>query len=214
MIILFLGPSGSGKDTQAEKLVSKHGFQMYSSGDLFRTEIKKQSPLAEELQTYLTSGKWVPNDLYYKIMVEGFKTIDFSRNTILNGFIRAEGQPELLSQALADRDAKLDLAIHFDLSTEIAIARLSTRLYCPKCQTTYDTKYKIPKIEGLCDKDNEKLIQRPDDTPAAIKSRMDEYQKNIAPIIEFYTKLGIMKHINASLGIKEIHQNIIELLSL
>jgi len=212
--ILFHGPSGSGKDTQVELLVDKFDIEKIGTGDMFRTMYSEGDIDAIKAYEYWRQGKFVPNDLTYKMFSKWLAKFNQEKDWILVSVVRDIGQVPLLDELLTQYGRKLDVFLHLKLSEEMAIERRTLRWTCPRCGATYHKKYKKEKVEGYCDKCGMKLSQREDDTLERTKSLYNEYQKTITPILEEYSKRGIVKEVDASPSIEEIHNEIIKQLNL
>lgn len=213
--ILFHGPSGCGKDTQVELLVDDYGFQNIGTGDMIRklfAEGDKDAILATE---YTSQGKFVPNEIIYnKMFPKWLDRFDNTKHWALVSVVREVGQIEYLDKLLQQKNRKLDVFIHFTLSPETAIERMSVRTYCPSCGMTFHPKFKKEKVQGICDKCNTKLIQRDDDKAEKIKERLREYNRTIEPILDTYRTRGILVEVDAAPSIEEIHKEILEILGL
>ena len=213
--ILFHGPSGCGKDTQVELLVDDYGFQNIGTGDMIRklfAEGDKDAILATE---YTTQGKFVPNEIIYnKMFPKWLDRFDNTKHWALVSVVREVGQIEYLDKLLQQKNRKLDMFIHFTLSPETAIERMSVRTYCPSCGMTFHPKFKKEKVQGICDKCNTKLIQRDDDKPEKIRERLREYNRTIEPILDTYRTRGILVEVDAAPSIEDIHKEILEILGL
>jgi len=212
--ILFHGPSGSGKDTQVELLVDKFEIEKIGTGDMFRTMYSEGDIDAIKAYEYWRQGKFVPNDLTYKMFSKWLAKFNQEKDWILVSVVRDIGQVPLLDELLTQYGRKLDIFLHLKLSEEMAIERRTLRWTCPRCGATYHKKYKKERVEGYCDKCGMKLSQREDDTLERTKSLYNEYQKTITPILGEYSKRGIVKEVDASPSIEEIHNEIIRQLSL
>jgi len=212
--ILFHGPSGSGKDTQVELLVDKFEIEKIGTGDMFRTMYSEGDIDAIKAYEYWRQGKFVPNDLTYKMFSKWLAKFNQEKDWILVSVVRDIGQVQLLDELLTQYDRKLDVFLHLKLSEEMVIERRTLRWTCPRCGSTYHKKYKKEKVEGYCDKCGMKLSQREDDTLERTVSLYNEYQKTITPILEEYSKRGIVKEVDASPSIEEIHSEIIKQLNL
>ena len=212
--ILFHGPSGSGKDTQVELLVEKFEIEKIGTGDMFRQMYSEGDIDAIKAYEYWHVGKFVPNDLTYKMFSKWLAKFNQEKDWILVSVVRDIGQVPLLDELLAQYGRKVDVFLHLKLSEEMAIERRTLRWTCPRCGSTYHKKYKKEKVEGYCDKCGMKLIQREDDTVDRTKSLFDEYQRTITPILTEYSNRGIVKEVDASPSIEEIHQEIIRQLNL
>ena len=212
--ILFHGPSGSGKDTQVELLEEKFEIEKIGTGEMFRQMYSEGDIDAIKAYEYWHVGKFVPNELTYKMFSKWLTKFNQEKDWMLVSVVRDIGQVPLLDELLAQYGRKLDVFLHLKLSEEMAIERRTLRWTCPRCSATYHKKYKRETVEGYCDKCGMKLIQREDDTLERTKSLYSEYQKTIAPILIEYSNRGIVKEVDASPSIEEIHQEIIRQLNL
>lgn len=213
--ILFHGPSGCGKDTQVELLVNDYGFQNIGTGDMIRKLYAEGDKDAIKATEYTSQGKFVPNEIIYnKMFPRWLDRFDTEKSWALVSVVREVGQIKFLDALLDDKNRELDLFIHFTLSPEVAIERMSVRRYCPSCGMTFHPKYKPEKMEGVCDKCGTTLIQRDDDKPKKIKERLREYNRTIEPILRVYRKRGILVEVDATPSIEDIHKEIIKILGL
>lgn len=203
MILLFIGPKGSGKDTQSAILEDHHGYVNISTGALIREEIANETELGKRSKELYDTGKYVTDEIVFEILRNHLSELD-SENIVLNGVVRNKEQIELAQNMLQEIDKTIDKVFFFDLSDEEAIKRLGNRWTCPKCNTVYHTIYDPPKVEGICDKDGEKLIQREDDKPEAVKNRLEEDHTKNAPVIDYYKDKGMLVTIDASQSIDEV----------
>jgi adenylate kinase len=182
--LIFLGPPGIGKGTVTDRIKDDYNLEKISTGDLFRENIKNKTPLGVEAQKHIIQGHLVPDEITISMVKEKLKGL---KNYILDGFPRTIPQAEALSKI-----AKIDYVVNFYARDETLLMRLSGRRICPKCNTIYHLTNIPPKIPGICDKDGEKLIQREDDKPAKIKERLNVYETQTKPLIDFYRKKGII----------------------
>ena len=212
--ILFHGPSGSGKDTQVDLLVQKYEFESIGTGEMFRSMYKEGDVESIKAYQYWSKGQFVPNNLVYSMLNRWIKRFDNSKPWAFVSVVRDAGQIPLFDDLLAKNNRNLDVFVHFLLSEELAIERMSLRKICPNCDTTYHDKYKPEKVNGYCDKCGTKLIRREDDQPEKIKLRLKEYNKTIAPIVQIYRQRGVLIEIDASPSIEEIHTQLIKKLGL
>ncbi len=214
---LFHGPSGSGKDTQIERLNEKFSdrFQSIGTGDMFRQLAKiKGNPLAQKAKLYVDRGEWVPDEITYELFKDWITRYDADRDWIFVSVVRVVSQIPLFDNVLKSCDRELDAFIHFKIVEEVAIERISLRWYCPVCGSNYHEKYKPEEKKGYCDKDGEVLKQRKDDNPRAIIKRLATYNRTIEPILKVYRGRGKFIEVNANLGIEEINESLIEKLGL
>jgi len=212
--ILFHGPSGSGKDTQVELLERDYNFEGISTGEMFRQMYSQGNIDAIKAHEYWSKGKWVPNELTYKMLGQWVADFNQDKNWAFISVVRDKGQIPLFNELLEKVERKLDAFVHFKLSEEEAIERLSLRWTCSHCGATYHEKYKQEKVKGYCDKCGTKLTQRVDDRPERIKVRMREHERTIEPILKYYEQKGLLIEIDASPSIEEIHKKVVEKLKL
>lgn len=211
---LFHGPSGCGKDTQVDLLVEKFGFEKIGTGEMFRDMYSNGDIEGIKAHEYWYKGIFVPNELTYAMLSKWLKDFDLTKDWAFVSVVRDIGQVPLFDNLLSEYNRNLDAFIHFKLSEEAAIERMSLRWVCPNCNKTYHEKYKQEQIKGYCDDCGMKLVQREDDQPARIKSRLEEYNRTIAPILEEYKRRNLLIEIDASPSIDVIHQEIITKLNL
>ncbi len=211
--MLFLGPSGSGKDTQAEKLADMCGYEVIGTGEMFRDEEIRSTEIGQKAFEYWGKGKWVPDDIVYELFTEWLKKYDPSKPWIFSQVVRTVPQIKLLDDLLLKNfNRKIDKVVYFSLSSDAAIERMSLRRYCPKCGRDYHLKYKKPKNGDVCDDDGSKLITRDDDHPEAILSRLNEFETKVKPVLEEYKKRGLLMEVDAAPSIDEIHEFLIRAL--
>lgn len=207
--VLVLGFSGSGKDTQIDKLVEKCEYEVIGTGAMFRDAYDSKTPDGLEAYKYWAEGEWVPDELVYKMFEDYLKGFDSNKSWIFSQTVRTVPQVELFDGLLGKFDRELKLVIYFDLSEEEAIERMSLRRFCSECGRDYHLKYKSPQEVGVCDDDGAKLEIRDDDHPEQIKSRINEFNTKTRPVLDVYQERGILLEIDASPSIDEIHENLI-----
>jgi len=190
--LVFLGPPGSGKGTQAVKLAERTGMIHLSTGDILREAVKDKAELGSKAEIYMKKGELVPDDLMIELIEN--KVADGALHTgfILDGFPRTIPQAENLKAMFDKNEIILDKAVMFKVSDDEIIKRLSGRWYCPKCNTGYNYPSAVPKKEGYCDLDGEKLQRRPDDEEEVVIKRLDVYNQQTRPIEEFYKKESLL----------------------
>lgn len=211
MKIIMLGAPGAGKGTQAKKLSVKYDIPHISTGDIFRANIKNKTVLGVKAKEYMDKGLLVPDELVVDLVADRIKEEDCSNGFVLDGFPRTIPQAESLDKALVKMNSKMDFAIDVDVSDEAIIKRVSGRRACVECGATYHIKYIAPKVEGICDQCNSKLILRDDDKPETVLKRLTVYHKQTQPLIDYYTKSNILSSVDGELEIDVIFESICEI---
>lgn len=205
MRIVFLGPPGSGKGTQAQILSRKLQIPQISTGDLLREAVKNQTSIGKNANLYMERGGLVPDNIVIELVRERIKDEDMF---ILDGFPRTLSQAEQLDWLLSSMDMPLDCVVNIEVPLEHLIRRLSGRLTCRKCNAIYHKTYNPPITEGRCDVCGGELYQRSDDTEAAITHRFETYQSQTEPLISYFSSRNILIAIDGTKGIEEISKDI------
>jgi len=207
MNIILFGPQGSGKGTQAKTLAKDFKIYHLSMGDELRKEIKSGSALGKKIESIVKSGALVPHDITNQIALKISRLKEAKNGVIFDGYPRADEQWQFVK-----KNFKIDAALELSLSEKESVRRISARRICPKCGKNYNTIYIKPKILGKCDDDGSKLVQRDDDTPKAIKDRLDIYHGQTEPLKKEYKRLGILKVIDGSKSIEDVYKDILKIL--
>lgn len=197
MRLIFLGPPGVGKGTQAERLSKQHSVPHIATGDILRGAISRKSAVGLEAKSYIDAGKLVPDGVIINIIRERFKEPDTHAGYILDGFPRTIKQAEALSQMLDQMGEKIDRVIYFHLNEEELVKRIAGRRNCASCQQIYHAVSKPPARDGICDRCGTPLTQRKDDHPETVKERLAVYRNETSPLIQFYDERGLLSKINA-----------------
>lgn len=195
MNIIMLGAQGTGKGTLAGFLVEKLGIPQISTGDIFRKNIKEQTELGIEANKYIAKGMLVPDEITVPMVENRLAQDDAKNGAILDGFPRTKAQAEKLDEILAKKGKKIDLVINLVTPREEIITRITNRRVCSnqECKATYNLTMHPPVKEGICDKCGASLIQREDDSDEqSIKNRLDIYDRETNPLVEYYTNKGIV----------------------
>ncbi len=210
MIIVLLGGPGSGKGTQAKKLVGKLGVPQISTGDIFRAALKEGTPMGLKAKTFMEKGDLVPDDVVIGVVEERFKKPDLDQGFMLDGFPRTVPQAEALDKMMTGLGKKIDHGILVDVPDEDLVARLSGRFTCKDsdCGAMFHVMFNPPQKEGACDKCGGPLYQRADDTEATARERLAVYNEQTAPVADYYEKQGLLRKVNGVGPIEEIFSRI------
>jgi len=210
MRIILLGGPGSGKGTQAKKLVDKLGIPQISTGDIFRAALKEGTPMGLKAKTYMDKGELVPDEVVIGVVEERLGKPDLAKGYMLDGFPRTLPQAEALDKILASLGQSLDHAVLVDVPDEELVARLSGRRTCKNsaCGAMFHVMFNPPKQEGVCDVCGSELYQRDDDKEATIRERLAVYNKQTAPLIDFYEKKSLLRRVPGVGPIDEIFAGI------
>lgn len=190
--VIFLGPPGVGKGTQAARLARERGIPHLSTGDLLRAAVAARTPLGLEADGHMRAGRLVPDSLVLRILKERLDAADARAGFLLDGFPRNRAQAEALATM-----TNVDAVLAFDLPHAVLVERLSGRRVCPTCQSVYHVTANPPRVAGVCDRDGAALLQRPDDRPEAITTRLRVYAEQTAPLLDFYRALGRLTPVDA-----------------
>ena len=191
---IFLGPPGAGKGSLAVKVAEDYKIPHISTGDIFRANIKAQTPLGVKVKAIIDSGSLVSDELTFELVKDRLSQADCKNGYILDGFPRTIPQAEMLEGLVSDIKV-----VNFEIQDEIVIRRLSTRRVCKACGANYNVLTLKPKVEGVCDKCGGELYQRDDDKQESILHRMDVYREQTEPLINFYKEKGKITNLDASI---------------
>ena len=215
--IILMGPQGSGKGTQSERVRSQLNLASIATGELFRAAIKGRTDLGRRVQEIYDRGELVPDDLTVSLVVERLDELARERaagasiaGALYDGFPRTEGQAEALDRALAARDEAVTTVVAIDVPRESLLRRLAARRVCSTCGRVYNAESDRPKIEGVCDVCGGSVIQRADDTPEAVAKRLELYNEETAPLVDRYARRGVLVRIDGDRPIDEVTTSIIE----
>lgn len=208
MNIVLLGAPGAGKGTQAQRLVADFGLAHISTGDLLRAAVKAQSPLGVEAKKYMDAGQLVPDQLVIDLVKERLGADDAQRGFILDGFPRNTAQAVTLDSELSQMGLSLDAALLVSVKPEVIIERLSSRRTCRLCG------YTAPAGTDTCPNCGGEMYQRDDDKPETIKNRLDVYENQTSPLIEYYKGHGILKEVDGDRDVTAVYADVKKLLSL
>lgn len=211
MRIVLLGPPGAGKGTQAKLICETYNIPHISTGDLFRENMSKDTPLGKKAKDYMAKGLLVPDELVVDMVADRLTQADVAtagRGFLLDGFPRTVVQAEALEKISAKNDLELDFAVNLEVPLDVLVERISGRRICPTCAATYHVKYNQPKIEGVCDLDGASLYQRDDDKVETVQKRIEVYQEQTEPLIAFYKEKKKIVDINGLQNMDDVFDDI------
>jgi adenylate kinase len=195
--LVFLGPPGAGKGTQAQRLSDELGIPQISTGDILREHVQEGTTLGIRARAYMDRGEYVPDRIVVDMVMERLAEPDAEKGFILDGFPRTVPQAQALEDALAVRGKPLSAVLKFQVSEGTAIRRLTGRFTCPTCKRTYHVEFNKPLNDQLCDRDGTPLQQRSDDDELTARRRLALYQEQTAPLETFYWERGLLREIDA-----------------
>ena len=209
---ILLGPPGAGKGTQAAKIVEKYHIPHISTGDIFRENIKNGTELGKKAQEYMNRGELVPDDLVIEIATTRLLADDCAEGFLLDGFPRTVYQAEKLDEFLAAHGSKIDKVLDIAVEKEELMVRLTGRRVCKACGASYHVVNIPPKKEGICDVCGGPLVQRADDNAETVANRIEVYEAQTMPLIEYYEKAGNIAHIDGATGLERVFTDIVKAL--
>ena len=214
MKLVLLGAPGAGKGTQAKKLIEKFAIPQISTGDLLRAAVAAESELGKEAKSFMDKGELVPDSVVLGMVEERLGQDDCAQGYILDGFPRNTAQAEALDAMLADLGMELDSALSVEVPLEDLMKRLTGRRTCRDCGQMYNIYFNAPAGAGKCDKCGGELFQRDDDREETIRKRLEVYNQQTAPLIDYYSGKGILKSVEGTGDIEGIFANVCATLGL
>lgn len=208
MRLVLLGAPGAGKGTQAKMLIEKYGIPQISTGDILRKAVADGTPLGKAAKAVMDRGELVPDKVVLDLVEERLKQDDCKKGYILDGFPRNTAQAETLDKMLQGLGMPLDSALSVDVPKDDLLKRLTGRRTCKNCQQMFNIYFSPPKKDNVCDKCGGELFQRDDDKEETIKKRLDVYEAQTAPLMDYYGKKGILKSIQGVGTIDEIFDKV------
>jgi len=208
MILIFLGPPGSGKGTQAKRLTAEKSLPQLSTGDMLRTNIAQGTQLGLEAKKVMDQGQLVPDAVVVGMIDERIKNPDCANGFILDGFPRTISQAESLDKMLAAKKLSVNQVVEFQIKDSELLGRLSGRRTCSKCGAMYHIKTTPPKVDAVCDACGSPVIQRADDHEEVIEKRLKVYHQQTAPLIQYYTKQGKLRAIDATMPMDQVFERV------
>jgi adenylate kinase len=213
MRVIFLGPPGVGKGTQADFIAQKYEIPKLSTGDLLRESVANETSLGKEAKGYMNRGELVPDAVVVGLVEEKLSSPECQKGFLLDGFPRTEAQADQLSSYLASTGKGLDQVVYFSLSKDEIIRRISGRRSCPECKAVYHLESVPPKHAGICDVCGKSLVQRNDDKPETVESRLAVYQEQTAPLVEYYKTRNILGELDGAGSVSAVQERLVALLA-
>lgn len=203
MNLILLGPPGAGKGTQAKLLEDKKGYKQLSTGDMLRSAIAAGTEMGKKAKVVMDRGDLVSDDIVVSIIAERLDKPDVKKGFILDGFPRNQAQAEALDRMLKDKGLKLDAVIEMKVDDEALVERIAGRYTCAKCGKGYHDRFEKPKKAGVCDVcGSTEFVRRADDNEKTVRDRLQIYNKQTAPLVDYYGRTGVLHKVN---GMADIH---------
>lgn len=212
MKIVLLGPPGAGKGTQAKSISNRYSIPHISTGDIFRKNISENTPLGAEAKNYMDNGQLVPDEVTINMVKDRLQDDDCKNGYLLDGFPRTVHQAEALQEFLQGRNEKLDTALCIEVPMQFILERMTGRRVCPSCGASYHVKFNPPTIANKCDVCGSDVIQRKDDTEETVQERLDVYQRQTQPLIDFYNNKNQLSVVDGTKAINEVFESICKVL--
>ena len=203
MRIVLLGAPGAGKGTQCKRIVEKYGLLHLSSGDILRQGRAAGTELGRKARKYMDSGELVPDEIIVEMMTGVIKKTP-QAGFVLDGFPRTVNQAERLDKSLACNGQRIDAVLNLKVDDQIVAERMTGRRSCPKCGAVYHIENLRPKVEGICDNDGTRLIQRPDDSLEVVMNRLETYHRQTEPVADYYRRNNTVYDIDANKDVDEV----------
>ena len=213
MQIVFLGPPGAGKGTQAVMLADKKGFLHLSTGDILRENVKNGTLIGKKAKAFMDKGELVPDNIVIEMMLDTIKNTRSHEDFILDGFPRTVYQANNLDRELNKLKLPIDMVVYFKASIKTVILRLTDRRLCSKCGASYHITNMPPKKQGVCDKCGSELYQRKDDSEKTIKKRLEVYNSQTKELIDYYKYQGILKEVSGDMEASKVYSELSEILT-
>ncbi len=206
--VIFLGPPGAGKGTQAKQLAAQYVVPHLSTGDMLREHIAKGTALGAKAKPIMERGDLVPDSLVLKMVAERIERPDCWHGFVFDGFPRTVAQAQYLGELLKQHGYRRPIVIHLLIDTALILRRITGRRMCKTGGEIYNLYERPPKVEGRCDNDGGELLQRPDDREEIVGPRLRAYEKQTAPLVAYYRRLGLLHDVDASKSVEEVKQQV------
>ncbi|QNT77305.1 adenylate kinase [Entomobacter blattae] len=209
MNLVFFGPPGAGKGTQAKRLEQQFHIAQISTGDMLRSEVKQGSEIGKQAKTIMDNGGLVPDDVIIKMLSKRVREEDCDNGFILDGFPRNLSQAQAMDIMLEELGLRIDMALLLEVDDELLIKRISGRYTCAQCGAGYNDYFKPVKVEGTCDVCGaHEFLRRDDDNRRTVEIRLETYRQQTAPVIDYYRKIGKLSAVDGSQDIKQVSEEI------
>lgn len=212
MNLMVFGAPGAGKGTQAKFLIEKYGIPQISTGDILRAAISEKTDMGMEAKGFMEKGKLVPDSTIIGIIKDRLTKDDCKNGFILDGFPRTLPQAQALEKLMSDAEISLDKVISLNVPDELIVGRITGRRVCPDCGASFHVEFNPPKAENTCNYCGGTLEIRKDDNADTVKSRLSAYHEQTAPLIEFYTKMGVILELDGTKEVAEVTKNMLNAL--
>lgn len=212
MNVLIMGGPGAGKGTASAKIVEKFSLLHISTGDIFRSEIGKQTELGLLAKSYMDKGLLVPDEVTNPMVKSFLENQDTSKGYLLDGYPRTLAQAKVFDELVKGTNLEVELVLNLDIPFEVLTERITGRRICKDCKEIYHITNKPSKVDGVCDKCGGPLFQRKDDTVESLKTRLEAYSENAAPILEYYGERGIVYTVNANQTPDEVWEDVVKVM--
>ncbi len=207
MNVVFLGPPGSGKGTQAKHLADDYHLEHLSTGDIFRDAIAHKTPLGEEIKNFVDGGKLVPDELVSRVVFDKLAEFKDGKGFLLDGYPRTLDQAVALDRFAARTGIVISALVFFDVDEAEILRRLAARRTCAKCKHVYNLVDRPPKKDGVCDVCGSELVYRMDDHPEVVHQRLEVYRRQTEPVIEFFRAHSVFRRIDGAQPISKVYSD-------
>ena len=211
MKIILLGPPGAGKGTQAKSISNRYSIPHISTGDIFRKNISENTALGIEAKKYMDNGQLVPDEVTINMVKDRLQDSDCKNGYLLDSFPRTVSQAEALQEFLEGRNESLDCALLIDVPRDFILERMTGRRVCPSCGASYHIKFN-PAKDGKCELCGSEVVQRKDDTAETVAERLDVYENQTQPLIDYYKQKKLLSQVDGTKAINEVFEQICDIL--
>jgi adenylate kinase len=209
--VIFLGPPGAGKGTQAKELARKFSAPHLSTGDMLREHVAAGTSLGQRAQPIMVRGELVPDSIVLRMVADRIDRPDCSHGFVFDGFPRTVAQAQWLGELLKQHGFKPPLVVHFVIDPAMVLRRITGRRLCKVGGEIYNVYERPPRVEGRCDNDGGELEQRPDDREEIVKTRLAAYEKQTAPLVAYYRRLGRLRDVDATKSVEEVAKRVVHI---